>query len=343
MLNLSSCMSDARIQYEDLLNMATMYDVCKEAGVSTATVSRVINNSPNVSKRSRKSVLRAMDKLGFRPNQAARSLAGKRTDTIGVVLPEIDNGFYAQVLRGLNEAARQNHKHLLTAFYDNADELKDILRSLAQPGRVDAVVVLNSSLTPPQLEQIVSDHVPMVLIGPRNEGSELFDVVGIDNVAGAYAATSYLLSTKPGKLLLITGPKHFQDSCQRLDGAMQAVADVGFHNVEQIHGFFTFQSGKDAMSDYLKCSAIIPDAIFAFNDMMALGAIEAMSSAGIQQGQVEIIGFDGSELAHFANLKSVRVPMRDLGFEAGTLAIRRMSDQCASSTTTIRLAATLEL
>jgi DNA-binding LacI/PurR family transcriptional regulator len=99
--------------------MATMYDICEHTGLSTATVSRVINNSSKVSEKSRKIVLKAMDELGFRPNQAARSLAGKKKETIGVIFPEIENGFCAQVLRGINNAAKAGRKHLLTAFYEN--------------------------------------------------------------------------------------------------------------------------------------------------------------------------------------------------------------------------------
>jgi LacI family transcriptional regulator len=324
--------------------MATMYDICEETGLSTATVSRVINNSSKVSDRSRKTVLNAMDKLGFRPNQAARSLAGKKTDTIGVIFPEIDNGFYAQVLRGINDAAKAGGKHLLTAFYEDEKSLKETLWNLAQQGRTDAVIMMNSSLSVQQLDKLSNGHVPLILIGQRTDTSRLFDIIGIDNEAGSYEATTHLLNKGIKKLLLITGPNHYQDSVLRLNGAKNAIEDAGLalDDVDQIHGFFTFESGKTAMANYIERTSVIPDAVFAFNDLMALGAIEAMKESNINITQVETIGFDGSELAKFANLSTVRVPMQEIGFEAGSLAIRRMGSR-PSSPTTVNLATSLVL
>jgi len=324
--------------------MPTMYDVCEKAGVSTATVSRVINNSPKVSEQTRSDVLEAMDKLGFQPNPAAQMLAGKRTETIGVILPEIDNGFYAQVLRGINDATRKNRKHLLTAFYDNEAGLKDTLMSLARPGRVDAVIVMNSSLPITRLNRLISGQVPMVLIGQRSETSSKFDIIGIDNEAGAREATEHLLTQGHQHILLITGPHHYLDSELRLKGVEQSYAQAGmdFSSVDQICGLFTFESGKEAMAAYLNTATNPPDAIFAFNDLMALGAIEAMKDHGIDSSTIPIIGFDGSELAKFANLSSVRVPMREIGYEAGTLANRR-SKKSTVTPSRINLGTKLEL
>lgn len=203
---------------------------------------------------------------------------------------------------------------------------------------------MNSSLTINQLEKIANDHVPLILIGQRTEPSRLFDIIGIDNESGAYEATAHLIAQGFEKLLLITGPNHYQDSVLRLKGARKAIKEAGleFDRIEKIHGFFTFESGKAAMEEHLNSGNELPDAIFAFNDLMALGAIEAMKEKDIDFRKMEIIGFDGSELARFSNLSTVQVPMRDLGYEAGSLAIRRMSDRPITPTS-VNLGTSLQL
>jgi DNA-binding LacI/PurR family transcriptional regulator len=309
--------------------MATMYDICAKTGLSTATVSRVINNSSKVSDKTRKVVLNAMKEHGFRPNQAARMLAGKTTDTIGVVLPEIDNGFYVKVLRGINEAVKEANRHLLVSFYENKQSLNEALQTMSTSGRTDAIIVMNSSLSTRTIDQLVKNcGQPVILIGHRSESSELIDIVGIDNINGAARAVSHLLEQGFENLLLLTGPNHYLDSTQRLEGAKLAFACAGkdFSKVRILKAFFDFEGGRQAMNGYLfENPDLPPDALFAFNDQMALGAMDALKEKGFRiPDDIAVIGFDDSEIAQFTDLSTIQVPMHALGYEAASMAIRKI-------------------
>lgn len=310
--------------------MATLYDVCRKTGLSTATVSRVINGSPAVTEKTCKIVLDAMKELDYRPNQAARMLAGKKTDTIGVVFPEIDNGFYVQILRGIDNAAKEANRHLLTAFYHNKAGLKHTLQSLATRGRTDSIVMINNDLSDRQVKSIVNSAVPIVMIGHSAETSASFDVVGIDNISGASAAVSHLLESGCENLMLLIGPSDNFDSIQRLGGARLAIEEAGkkYEDATIVESDFTYEGGIAAMTEFLNSGAALPDAIFALNDRMALGAIEALKTKGWSvPNDIIIAGVDDIEIALYADLTSVHIPMQDIGYEAANLAIRRIEQK----------------
>jgi len=316
--------------------MATLYDVCKKTGLSTATVSRVINGSTAVTEKTRNVVLDAMKELDYRPNQAARMLAGKKTDTIGVIFPEIDNGFYVQVLRGIDNAAKEANLHLLTAFYHDKTGLKHTIESLASRGRTDSIVMINNDLSDRQVKNLVNDAVPIVMIGHSAETSATFDVVGIDNTNGAATATTHLLEKGIEDILLLTGPADNFDSIQRLSGARMAYEDAGkdFSKATMLESHFTYEGGIEQMSEFLDAGNPAPAAMFAFNDRMALGAIEALKAKGIAVPEdVIVVGFDDTEIALYAGLTSVHVPMQDIGYEAATLAIRRIGQKTFNPST----------
>ena len=310
--------------------MATLYDVCNKTGLSTATVSRVINSSSAVTEKTRKIVQDAMKELDYRPNQAARMLAGKKTDTIGVIFPEIDNGFYVQVLRGIDNAAREANLHLLTAFYHDKTGLKHTIQSLAARGRTDSIVMINNDLSDRQVKNLVNDAVPIVMIGHSAETSASFDVVGIDNINGASAAVAHLLEKEIEEIMLLTGPNDNFDSIQRLNGAKLAYEEVGkdFSKATLLESHFTYEGGIKHMTKYLKSGKPLPQAIFAFNDRMALGAIEALKTVEKSVPKdLLVVGFDDTEIALYAGLSSIHVPMQDIGYEAATLAIRRIGQK----------------
>ncbi len=310
--------------------MATLYDVCNKTGFSTATVSRVINESSAVTEKTRQIVLDAMKALNYHPNQAARTLAGKKTDTIGVIFPEIDNGFYVQVLRGVDNAAQERGMHLLTAFYHNKSGLKGTLQALAARGRTDAIVLINNDLSDRQVKNLVNNAVPIVMIGHSAETSASFDVIGIDNINGATIAATHLLDQGVENILLLTGPSDNFDSIQRLNGTKQAFKDAGkdFAKAIVIESHFTYEGGIQHMTEYLAAGKPLPEAIFAFNDRMALGAIEALKAKGHNVPEdLIVVGFDDTDIALYAGLTSVHVPMQDIGYEAANLAIRRVGQK----------------
>ena len=316
--------------------MATLYDVCRKTGFSTATISRVINGKSVVAEKTRQIVLDAIKELNYRPNPAARMLAGQKTDTLGVIFPEIDNGFYVQVLRGIDNAAKEAGLHLLVSFYHDKAGLKETLLSLALDGRSDAIVMINIDLSDRQVKKLINDAVPIVMIGHSAETSATFDVVEIDNTNGAASAVTHLLNKEIENILLLTGPDGNFDSIQRLNGARLAFEDAGkdFSTVTIIESNFTYEGGIEQMADYLESGKSLPEAIFAFNDRMALGALEVLKAKGYTvPGDLALIGFDDTESALYAGLTSVQVPMMTIGYKAADLAIRRIDAQKVNPST----------
>lgn len=309
--------------------MATLYDVCKKTGLSTATVSRVINGSGLVKEATRERVLEAIQQLNYRPSHAARMLAGRKTDTIGVVLPLIDNGFYVQVLRGIDHASTKENLKLLISFYHSSEDLPEILSSLSGEGRTDAIILSNDTfLHPMKVRELTGDDLPIVLIGQAHESIKAIDSVLIDNFQGAYRAVEHLLERKPASLLLLTGPQENQDSTERLDGAQKAIREASYNvRVSIAHGNFYHDGGRDVFAEHVRTQGAFPDAVFAFNDAMALGALDVANNASIKiPEEIQIIGFDNTIIAQSVGLSTVSVPMQQIGEEAGRLAAERIKN-----------------
>jgi len=187
--------------------MVTLYDVCEKTGLSTATVSRVINGSGLVKKETRERVLQVMKELNYRPSHAARMLAGGKTNTIGAVLPLLDNGYYVQVLRGIDNILTKENLKLLISFYHSEADLLEILTSLSGERRTDAIVLMNNPFFGPEkIRDLSRNNIPIALIGQNHKNARHIDSVLIDNYQGAYSAVEYLLKHQPQSLLLLTGP-----------------------------------------------------------------------------------------------------------------------------------------
>jgi len=316
--------------------MATLYDVCKKSGVSTATVSRVINGSGLVKEETRKRVLKAIEELSYRPSHAARMLAGRKTDTIGVVMPLLDDGFYVQVLRGIDHVATQEHLKLLISFYHNEVDLEESLDSLYAEGRTDAIILSNhTSLQPEKIRELTGDDLPIVLIAQNHGNTQAVDSVQMDNFQGACSAVEHLLSHKPKHLLLLTGPDCIFDSRERLRGAQKAIQDAPFKpEVTILQGNFYQEEGRRVFAEHIRRKGAFPEAVFAFNDAMAFGVLDVLRDAARHvPEETQVIGFDGTIMAKSFGLSSVSVPMQEIGEEAVRLAVERIRDKDAKPVT----------
>lgn len=316
--------------------MATLYDVCEKTGLSTATVSRVINSSGLVKPATRERVLQAMKELNYHPSHAARMLAGRKTDTIGVVLPVIDNGYYVQVLHGIDHAMTAKNLKLLISFYHSDTELSEILNSLSGEGRTDAIILSNSTkLQPEDVRKLTGNDIPIVLIGQNHGTAKAIDSVLVENFDGAYSAVTHLLKQKPTSLLLITGPEHNYDSQERLKGAQQAVKDAASNiEISILQGDFLHEGGRSVFTEYINERGSYPDAIFAFNDAMAIGVLDVLNDTSLKiPKDVQIVGFDNNEIAQYIGLSTVSVPMKQIGEEAARLVTERISNKDADPVT----------
>jgi LacI family transcriptional regulator len=307
----------------------TLHDVCRQAGVSTATVSRVSNQSPLVTEQTRARVLEAMRSLGYRPSHAARTLARQRTELLGVVFPEIASGFFTEVLSGIDQVAARHNFHLMTAFSHGLEDEEQFVTRLLLERRVDALILMNLLLSDDFIKRAAQYGTPIALIDRPVDGSDLF-AVSMDNEGGAQIAMNHLLGHGYRKLAIITGPTENYDAQQRLEGCKKAVQRAGLApaDFQTWPGGFNEASGRAAVHEWLANDRSLPQAIFAANDAMAFGALSALREKGIRvPHDIALIGFDDSEAARHLQLTSVRVPMREMGGVAAEVAIQQISSR----------------
>ncbi|HET6555190.1 MAG TPA: LacI family DNA-binding transcriptional regulator [Dyella sp.] len=302
---------------------ATIKDVAREAKVSVASVSRALNGQGGVTAETLDRIRVAAKRLHYIPDNAARSLITRRTHTIGALLPDLFGEFFSELIRGIDLAARSRGLHLLvSSSHDGADEAATALR--AMQGRVDGMLILSPWVDEAFLEANMPGELPTVLINSPVQGRS---VLNIDNRGGAYAMTEHLLRTAGHKdIAFIAGPAGNFDAEQRELGfreAMKKFAPQVPLNI--VAGSFTEESGYHAGRELLK-QAHRPAAVFAANDMMAVGCLYAFKEAGLQvPGDMALAGFDDIPIARYLSppLSTVSVHIAELGRNA----LERLSAQ----------------
>jgi LacI family transcriptional regulator len=316
--------------------MATLYDVCDRTGFSTATVSRVINGSGPVAEKTRDRVLEAIKELNYSPSHAARMMAGHKTDTIGIVLPVIANGYIVQVLSGIDAVSKKENLKMLTSFYRDDSDLEATLKCLCGEGRASAIVLMNTTfISTEKVRELAGKHMPIILLSQLPEVADAsIDSVLIDNYQGAYRAVEYLLQSRPESLLLLTGAEHIYDSQERLKGAKKAIKDAPYDvDLNIISGEFRHDRGREVFEAYITEKGTFPEAVFAFNDDMALGVIDVLNKhSRVMPDDVQVIGFDSTEIAEYIGLSTICMPMQEIGEEAARLAAKRIKCRVTRST-----------
>ena len=306
----------------------TIYDVAREAGVSMATVSRVVNNNPNVKPQTRKKVLEAIERLGYRPNAVARGLASKKTTTVGVVIPDISNAIFAEVARGIEDIANMYHYNIILC---NADKRKEkeirVVNTLLEK-QVDGLLFMGGSITEDHLEAFRTSTVPIVLCSTADETGTM-PSVDIDHEQAAFDAVSRLISEGHRKIAMISGS--LQDPTTgyaRFQGYRKALEKAGLPFREDYvrAGNYRYESGMEATRYFLQLPER-PTAIFAANDEMAIGAIHAIQDAGLRVPEdISVIAIDNIRLAEMVRpeLTTVAQPMYDIGAVAMRLLTKLM-------------------
>lgn len=287
-----------------------MRDVARRSGVSIATVSRVFNGGV-VGTETRASVEQVARTLRYVPNRAARSLNTARTHTIGVVLPDLYGAFYSELLRGLDAAATGAGYHLLvTGSHAGIDELAASLQSMS--GRVDGLVVMSPDADAGVLEANLPAQIPVVLFGAPEPGVAS---CGIDDAVGAAAMVRHLVGLGHRRIAHLAGPDGNRDAAERLRGYRDAMDAAGLPTDGLVlAGDFTEAAGHragEALAAAARSGSLLPDALFAGNDAMAIGAISALRAAGLHVPQdVAVAGFDDVPFAQYLQpaLTSVHVP-----------------------------------
>lgn len=293
----------------------TIKEVSQKAGVSTATVSRVFNNTGLVDEETRQRVLDASKELRYMPNAVGRSLSTRRTDSIGLLLPDIYGEFFSEVIRGADQTAQQNRYHLLvSSSHNHRNEIEVALRVMS--GRVDGLILMSPQIDAQTLISNLPVNLPVVLLNCFVDGVS-FDSLSIDNLGGAYQMTQHLIQHGHERIAVITGHDDNLDADERIRGYRQALQENHLPIAEdwEISGSFSEESGYMAVQKVLALTPR-PTAIFALNDSMAIGALGALREYGVAIPQeMALAGFDDIPIARFLSptLTSVRVSIHELG------------------------------
>ena len=316
---------------------STIRDVAEEAGVSVATVSRVLNGSDNVRESTRAQVLEAAHALEYHPSETARNLRAQKTHTVGVLLPNMHGEFFAQVTQGLDRRARENGHHLLVSnSHTDESEAESVIRSLL--GRVDGLIILWPRLTVHFLESLIPERLPVVLLNTTS-GQSRFESFSFNNRDGAYTAVQHLAEHGHERVAVLTGgPENF-DAQERLAGYRAAVDDFGLaaDSALELQGDFTRETGRDMIETLLNLHPR-PTALFASNDSMAFGALRGLHEAGIAvPDDMALVGFDDIPTAAYVTppLTTVHAPTQELGEQAMDHLLARIHDETPPSHQTL--------
>jgi LacI family transcriptional regulator len=319
----------------------TIHDVAARAGVSVATVSRVLNGKELVREETSRQVLEVAKSLRYVPNSAARTLSIRRSQTIGIVLPDVHGEFFSEVIRGIDLAARAAGYHILVSgSHSDANEMIDVLDAMR--GRVDGLVVMAPDVTLAPLREQLAHKLPMVLL---NSDDERHAAITIDNYGGARTMMRHLASLGHKRIAFIKGPEQNADARERLRGYRQVMRALKESPMLEFAGDFTERGGYDAVKAILALDPR-PTAIFAANDSMAVGALSALAEAGVGvPGEMSLAGFDDIPIAHYVNppLTTIGVDIAELGRRAFAVLADAMQkgsntrrEECIGTTLVVR-------
>lgn len=301
---------------------ASIKDVAKEAGVSIATVSRVLNDVDVVNEETKKKVMNAIKKLDYRPNIVARSLKTQKTRTIGIVIPDISSQFYPEIVRGAEDVSNIYNYNVILCNTDlDIEKEKEYLRVLREK-MVDGIIYMSSSLAPEIISLLENLKLPTVLVETSEkegtEGTETeFCSVTIDNEKAAYEAVDYLIK-KGNKNIAFIGvnPKIANASAIRFNGYKKALEENGIKFNEDLVQFGGLKAidGSDGISAILKKTKF--DAVFCAGDEIAMGAINTLREDNIKVPEdVDVIGFDNiyTSSIFYPKLTTIEQPTYDMG------------------------------
>jgi LacI family transcriptional regulator len=268
-----------------------------------------------------------VDRLHYSPHAAARSLITRRTNTLGVLLPDVYGEFFSEVIRGIDSCARDLGYHLLVSgSHSERSEIEAVLR--ATRGRVDGWIVMSPELDSRTLERNLTDGLPAVLLNGLASGNP-FDSIRVDNYGGARAMVGHLISLGHRRIAHLAGPADNRDASERLRGYRDSMRSlpVRLSRELEIAGDFREETGF-AVGRRLLAWKKRPTAVFAANDAMAIGLLASIQAGGARVPQdLAVAGFDDIPIARFASppLSTVRVPIAQLGAQATRLLLRALS------------------
>ena len=331
--------------------VATIYEVSELAGVSLATVSRVMNNSDKVTPKTRQKVEAAMQELGYRPNSIAQCLASNISNSVGILVPELHGPFFGSMLSSIELELRKAGKHvIITAGHSDAEREREAIDFLVSR-RCDALILFVFAISNEHIKSLWDSAVPVVVIGRLIPGME-DDCVSLDNEMGGYIATKSLIESGHRQLACITGPLWKSDGLERLAGYKRALAEHGLSFDQRMvaEGDYEELSGRNGMKQLLQ-SEIPFTGLVCANDEMAAGAIEIAREHGIAIPEdLSVVGFDNVFFTRYMHpqLSTIDYPIDTMGQMAARCVLRDvygkadLDIQCRFEPSLVRRASILE-
>ncbi|MFH1940174.1 MAG: LacI family DNA-binding transcriptional regulator, partial [bacterium] len=303
----------------------TIKDVAELVGVHPSTVSRVINDDSRISEKTREKVFLIIKKLGYTPNAIARGLKTKRTHTLGMLIPDITNPFFAEIARGVEDAANKNDFNIILCNTDDRLKKERTYLEILRGKRVDGLILGTAHIKDKSILELEKNNFPYILVSRNIEELDKNCVI-VDDEAGGIMATEYLIKLGHRRIAHITGPLKIRSALNRLKGYKLALKKYGIEYRDELvgEGDFRIKGGYQVMKRFLKL-AEPPTAIFAANDLLALVAMQAIQKKNFHIPEdFSVIGFNDIELASFVYpaLTTIRQPMLEMGALAVKMLLR---------------------
>ncbi|MFD0694455.1 LacI family DNA-binding transcriptional regulator [Paenibacillus sp. GCM10027628] len=297
---------------------ATIYDVAKEAGVSIATVSNAINGKGKISQKRREEILKVMERLQYQPSLIASALMGKKTFTLGLLIPDISNPFFAEIARAIEDQAHQNGYSVIMCSTDNKDERVERYITLLEQKSVDGIIIGTGIENMEILSLLQNKSIPIAMIA-REASALAVDTVVADDFVGGMLAAEHLISLGHRRVAILAENLKVSSSRERIRGFKQGMHDAGisFSDDNIIICEYKVEEGKRGIQELLgRSSAEHPTAIFCCNDLLAIGALQGAKELGLRVPKaLSIVGFDNTILATVTDppLTTVSQPMEQMG------------------------------
>ena len=321
---------------------ATIKEVAAKAKVSIATVSRALNNDLKVTEETRHRILRIANQLKYKPNVLARNFVKKKSNLIALILPEISDEFFTEVIKGVDEVLYKNGFYTVVASSHKYQTLEDEIITFIHNGLLSGLILLTSELKPKLESVLLESKIPVVLIN-SDPKLKKFDRIVLDNFEGAYEMTKHLITKRNySNIAHLTGPENNDDAVQRKIGFIEACKEYKIkYSIES--GDFSKDSGYSGCQKLLS-SKNKPEAIFAGNDMMAIGCYEYAQQNGIKiPHDLAIAGFDDIFVSQYLSpsLTTVRIQIEEIGKHAADLLTKRIKKELMSSSATFKASSEL--
>lgn len=314
----------------------TIKDVAKQAGVSPATVSRVIADNPRISSATKEKVREVMESLGYFPNFQARNLVAKKSQTLGVIMENsatlaFQNPFFPEVLRGISTRAHGSQYGLYLSTGATQEEIYREVVEMAQGKRVDGIILLYSKIDDPVMEYLCESEIPFAVVGRPFKDSSAVSYVDNDNVNNAKAAVEYMVDLGHRKIAFVGGATDFVVSLDRLEGYKQALSEHGipFDKAYIVNQEFMHGNEREAIRR-LMALEVPPTAIVTHDDMVAYEVIGYLEELEISVPEdVSIIGFNNHAISRHLKppLSTIDISIYELGLNAAELVLEKITDE----------------